>query len=111
LAENALSTGAYLAEQLAALARRHQAIGDVRNAGLYVGVEIVKDQTSREPDEAAATAAVNGMRERNVLIGTAGKYGNVLKIRPPLCFSRDNADMLAVALSDALAAHSDRQRR
>ena len=111
LQENARSTGAYLAEQLAVLGRRHQAIGDVRNAVLYVGVEIVTDQESREPDKEATTVVVNGMRERNVLIGTAGKYGNVLKIRPPLCFSRDNADMLAAALSDALAAHEDRKRR
>lgn len=111
LQENARETGAYLREQLAGLARRHKAIGDVRGAGLYVGVEIVTDSAARLPDKAATTAAVNGMRERNVLIGTAGTFGNVLKIRPPLCFSREDADMLVMALSDALASHSDRQRR
>lgn len=111
LQTNARETGAYLREQLSGLARRHKAIGDVRGAGLYVGVEIVTDPDMRLPDKDATTAAVNGMRERNVLIGTAGKFGNVLKIRPPLCFSRENADMLVTALSDALAAHSDRRRR
>lgn len=109
LQENARTTGAYLAERLAALSNRHPMIGDVRGTGLYVGVEMVCDQSTREPDKAAATAAVNGMRERNVLIGTAGKHGNVLKIRPPLCFSRDNADTLVTALSDAMTAHAARQ--
>lgn len=111
LQENARVTGAYLAERIAELSARHKAIGDVRGAGLYVGVEIVSDPQTREPDKAATTAIVNGMRERNVLIGTAGAFGNVLKIRPPLCFDRENADTLVKALSDALASHSDRQRR
>lgn len=111
LQENARETGAYLAVEISALSRRHEAIGDVRGAGLYLGVEIVTDQASREPDKAATTAIVNGMRERNVLIGTAGKFGNVLKIRPPLCFNLENADTLVRALSDTLAAYSDRKRR
>lgn len=107
LQANARTTGAYLAEQLAALSKRQEAIGDVRSAGLYVGVEIV---AGSEPAKETAAAIVNGMRERNVLVGTAGKHGNVLKIRPPLCFSHENADTLVAALSDALTALSDRQR-
>lgn len=111
LQENARATGAYLAERLSYLSQRHDAVGDVRGVGLYVGVEIVTDQQSRTPDKAATTAAVNGMRERNVLVGTAGKHGNVIKIRPPLCFNRENADALVTALSDSLAAYADRKRR
>jgi 4-aminobutyrate aminotransferase-like enzyme len=50
-----------------------------------------------------AKAVINGLRERRVLIGAAGRYGNVLKIRPPLCFSAANADQLVAALDETLA--------
>lgn len=104
LMENARVAGAYLLERLRLSAERHHSIGDVRGAGLYVGVEFVKDRDLKLPDKDRAVGAVNGLRERGVLIGTAGKHGNVLKIRPPLCFSRENADMLASALEATLAA-------
>jgi 4-aminobutyrate aminotransferase-like enzyme len=79
-------------------------VGDVRGAGLYTGIEIVKDKTSREPDREAAERIVNELRRRNILIGTAGKHGNVLKIRPPLCFAREHADMFVEGLAGAIAA-------
>jgi len=106
LGENARGTGAYLVLQLTALAHRHEAIGDVRGRGLYVGVEIVRDKDSREADRGAAVRAVNGMRQRNVLVGTAGRHGNILKIRPPLCFKREHADQLVAALDGALSAQA-----
>jgi 4-aminobutyrate aminotransferase-like enzyme len=56
----------------------------------------------RAPAPALAKAVINGLRDRRVLIGAAGKYGNTLKIRPPLCFSRANADHLVAALDEAL---------
>jgi 4-aminobutyrate aminotransferase-like enzyme len=101
LRENALETGRYLREGIAALA--DPSIGDVRGAGLYIGVEFVRDAESRAPDSAAAEQVVNAMRERNVLIGTAGKFGNVLKIRPPLAFRREHADIFLDALAASLA--------
>jgi 4-aminobutyrate aminotransferase-like enzyme len=55
------------------------------------------------PAPALAKAVLNGLRERRVLIGAAGRYGSVLKIRPPLCFSSSNADQLVAALDDTLA--------
>jgi 4-aminobutyrate aminotransferase-like enzyme len=102
LQENARGVGAYLLAELQALAQRHTGIGDVRGAGLYIGIEIVTDRKSRAPDKEAALAAVNGLRQRNVLIGTAGKHGNILKIRPPLCLAEEHADMLVFALADVL---------
>ncbi len=106
LQRNALETGAYLLDELKTVSQRFKQVGDVRGAGLYVGVELVRDRKSREPDKAAATRLVEAMRERNVLVGIAGPYGNILKIRPPLCFGREHADLLVKALSDSLATLS-----
>jgi 4-aminobutyrate aminotransferase-like enzyme len=76
----------------------------VRGTGLYLGVELVRDRRSKTPDRVAATSIVDMLRDRNVLVGIAGPYGNVIKIRPPLTFTREHADILVKALSDSLAA-------
>lgn len=102
LQENARETGAYLRDGIVTLGS--PVIGDVRGTGLYIGVELVHDCESRTPDRNAAERLVNAMRERNVLIGTAGKFGNVLKIRPPLAFRREHADIFLEALAAALTA-------
>ena len=77
--------GGELRAELSAIARRHPRLGDVRGAGLYVGVEIVTETGGA--DRAGARALVNAMRERRVLLSVCGHDGNVLKIRPPLVFS------------------------
>ena len=102
LQQNAHDTGTYLRNELAALTEKHPIIGDVRGAGLYIGVEFVHDAQSREPDRGVAERIVNAMRERNVLIGTAGKFGNILKIRPPLVFRRQHADIFLEAFAASL---------
>ena len=70
---------------------------------LSIGIEFSLPATT-EPDPAAASYAINALKERGVLIGATGAYGNVLKVRPPLCFARDNVDFfvetLDVVLSD-----------
>jgi 4-aminobutyrate aminotransferase-like enzyme len=103
LQKNALDTGAYLLEGLKSAARDHASVGDVRGCGLYLGVEFVQPGSGKVPDSGAAERVVNAMRERGVLIGTAGLAGNVLKIRPPLPFARTHADILVGAFSEALA--------
>ena len=103
LQQNALETGSYLADGLRDRMTTLGIIGDVRGSGLYIGVELVGDSTTPEPDAGTAERVVNGMRERNVLIGTAGKHGNVLKIRPPLAFRREHADILLDAFAASLA--------
>jgi 4-aminobutyrate aminotransferase-like enzyme len=102
LQQNALDVGNYLMEGLKALAGRYHAIGDVRGSGLFIGVEIVADSAAKSPDAALTTRIVNGLRERRILISASGPRANVLKIRPPLVFSRENADMLIDALADVL---------
>jgi 4-aminobutyrate aminotransferase-like enzyme len=108
LMENALRVGERLKRDFKELAIRRPAIADVRGAGLYMGIELVEEAAAGRsgapaPATALAKAVINGLRERRVLIGAAGRYGNVLKIRPPLCFSAANADQLVAALDETLA--------
>jgi 4-aminobutyrate aminotransferase-like enzyme len=102
---NAGRVGAMIRAGISELADRFALIGDVRGAGLYIGVEIVTDRESREPDGAAAAALVNGLRERRVLISATGFSGNTLKIRPPLVFSDADATRLLEALEAVLTEH------
>ena len=104
LIENARVVGEYLRRRLVEVSSRHAQIGAVRGAGLYVGVDVV--EAGREGDAAPAPelaqTLINGLRDRQILIGAAGKFGNVLKIRPPLCFARADAEVLVDALDDVL---------
>ena len=106
LLANAGRVGGTLRDGLAELAERYEAIGDVRGAGLYLGIEMVSDRESKTPDGALATAIVNGLRERRVLISATGFAGNTLKIRPPLVFSDADAAQLLEALEDVLEAEA-----
>jgi len=103
LQENARVTGGYLREGLRELQSRHAAIGDVRGAGLFAGVELVRDRETREPAPAVARAVMNGMRREGVLVGRTGLADNVLKVRPPLVFSRQPADRLVAVMDGVLA--------
>ena len=73
---------------------RHEAIGDVRGLGLFVGIELVRDRETREPDAALARELANRAAERGVLLSTDGPDHNVMKIKPPLVFSAADADRL-----------------
>jgi 4-aminobutyrate aminotransferase-like enzyme len=103
LMANAQRVGGYLRAQIAKLAERHALIGDVRGAGLFVGVELVTDRRTRMPATAETARVVNGLRERQVLLSATGEYANTLKIRPPLVFSEANADLLVETLDQVLA--------
>ncbi|MBA8838976.1 aspartate aminotransferase family protein [Ochrobactrum sp. RH2CCR150] len=102
LLENATSIGLYLKNGFNALAQRYDCLGDVRGAGLFLGIEIVSDRAAKTPDAATATRIINGLRDENVLISGCAKEANVLKIRPPLIFSRENADELIDKLEQVL---------
>jgi 4-aminobutyrate aminotransferase-like enzyme len=96
--------GAYLGRGLNGLGDRHERIGDVRGKGLFYGVEIVRDRATREPGESEAARIRDYLRENGVLLGTAGPQNNVVKIRPPLVFTKANADLLLERLDQAIAA-------
>jgi len=102
LIANAKRQGETLLAGLRDLQTRSAIIGDVRGHGLMIGVELVKDRKTKAyaPDE--ANRVLQGMKERGVLIGKGGRFGNILRIQPPLIFSdQDTAEFLRV-LSDTL---------
>jgi 4-aminobutyrate aminotransferase-like enzyme len=88
LVANARAVGAYLRTELADYINRSPLIGSVRGAGLFIGVDVMD---GGKPSAAAAARIVNGLRDRHVLISASGPHANVLKIRPPLVFSRADA--------------------
>ena len=83
---------------------RHELIGEIRPLGLLIGVELVLDRDTREPATVVTRNVVNAMRDRGVLIGTTGRRGNVLKIRPPLVITGEETDVLMRTLDRVLAA-------
>jgi 4-aminobutyrate aminotransferase-like enzyme/Ser/Thr protein kinase RdoA (MazF antagonist) len=103
LVEHAASVGSDLRRDLDALASRHAGIGDVRGRGLMTGVELVAERASRAPAADLARRVKDEMAERGVLIGTTGPHGNVLKIRPPLCITRDEASLIVSTLDGVLS--------
>jgi 4-aminobutyrate aminotransferase-like enzyme len=102
LQNNARDVGAFMQDEFRQLAAEFAVIGDVRGAGLFIGVEIVSDAKSKTPDAATTSRLVNGLRERRILISASGPAANVLKIRPPLVFSRENAGMLVAGMREVL---------
>jgi 4-aminobutyrate aminotransferase-like enzyme len=102
LVKNANRVGGYLMKGLREIGNRHMQIGDVRGSGLFIGLELVGDRDAKEPAPEIASQLINRLRHRGILIGAAGRWGNTLKIRPPLCFTRDNADMFIAACDEVL---------
>jgi 4-aminobutyrate aminotransferase-like enzyme len=102
LVQHANRIGKVLQEGIGALARRHEAIGDVRGAGMFVGVELVADRGSRAPDRELTSRVVNNMREKGVLLSACAMGHNVLKIRPPLVLSLEQAGFVIDALDESL---------
>ena len=102
LMANANQVGAIMLSGLRDLMREDERIGDVRGTGLYLGVEMVKDRETREPNGPLALALVNEMRRRRVLISATSYNANVLKVRPPLIFTANNADQFLTELKAAL---------
>lgn len=103
LTARALDTGSYLLARFRELAERHDAVGDVRGRGLYLGLDLVTDRHTKQPATKLAADITNRLRERGVLISTDGPYDNVIKIKPPIVFTRADADILCFELDDALS--------
>jgi len=108
LQENALRVGNHLIAQLTFLQQKHALIGDVRGAGLFLGLDLVLDRETRAPAPDQTSYVVNRLRERGILTGTDGPHHNVLKLRPPLIFSESDANLFLTTLDEVLqedAAH------
>ncbi|MBC8401334.1 MAG: aminotransferase class III-fold pyridoxal phosphate-dependent enzyme [Candidatus Marinimicrobia bacterium] len=91
LQENAQIVGEFYKSLFSDLQKEFTCIGDVRGSGLFIGVEIVKNSTSLEPDSDLSNLIKNELRNRNILISTDGPFDSVLKTKPPLCFTKANA--------------------
>ena len=103
LRDNAKEIGDYLMGRFCAMQQRHEFIGDVRGMGLFLGLDLVTDRSSKAHATELANLIVNLAREEGVLIGTDGPYDNVVKMRPAMIFSRYHADLLCDVLDYAFA--------
>ncbi|MDX5401465.1 MAG: aminotransferase class III-fold pyridoxal phosphate-dependent enzyme [Rhodobacterales bacterium] len=102
LMQNARVVGEYARAGLRELAGLHECIGDVRGSGLFFGAEMVLDRGTKAPATAFTKRVANGMRQRGVLLNFLGIHYNVLKMRPPMVFSRADADRMLDALDQVL---------
>lgn len=103
LQQNALTIGARLADGLRELAVKHHIIGPVHGEGLYLGVELVRDRETMEPADAEAAAICERLRERGVVVLTTSERSNVLKVKPPLCLTRESVDFVLEQLDLVLS--------
>ncbi|UAJ78479.1 aminotransferase [Leifsonia sp. ZF2019] len=103
LQENAVEVGDHLAARLRELGDRHPLVGAVHGMGLYLGVELVLDRAEMTPATAEATLVCDRMLAEGAIVQPTGDYKNVLKIKPPLCITRESADRFADALDLVLA--------
>ena len=101
--ENARVMGEYARDGLQDLAVRHDCIGDIRGSGLFFGAEMVLDKQAKTPATDFTKRLANGMRDKGVLLNFLGIHYNTLKIRPPLPFSRENADLMLQTLDQVLS--------
>lgn len=101
--EHCAKVGSHLIEHLKLLQQKHDIIGDVRGRGLMVGIELVTDRKEKTPAKAETGVVFEKLRELGVLVGKGGLHGNVFRIKPPMCFSKDDADFVVDALDYALS--------
>jgi len=101
--ENAREVGGHLKSRLEELQSRHPLIGEVRGMGLMLGVELVQDRVSKEPASTETADVLELAKERGLLLGKGGIDGNTIRIKPPMCLTKDDADFLADCLDECLS--------
>jgi len=101
--QHCADVGGHLMAGLKKLEQKHDIIGDVRGQGLMLGLELVTDRATKEPAAAEVARAFEIMRDLGVLIGKGGLRGNVFRIKPPMCFNKDDADFLLDTMDIALS--------
>ncbi|XP_076998700.1 ethanolamine-phosphate phospho-lyase isoform X3 [Tamandua tetradactyla] len=100
---NATRVGNYLIELLNKQKAKHTLIGDIRGVGLFIGIDLVKDQQKRTPATAEAQHVIYKMKEKQVLLSADGPHRNVLKIKPPMCFTEEDAEAMVGQLDEILS--------
>ena len=102
LQSRAATLGRRFLEGLRDLQARHESIGDVRGRGLFLGIEFVRDRTSRVPAADVADTVVQSMKRNGVLLSTDGPAHNVIKIKPPMVIELEDVEMTIRLLDDVL---------
>ena len=100
--QNAKEVGAYLRKRMSELQDKYDVIGDVRGLGLHDGVDLVKNRSTREPNEDAAAYITEYGRDNGVIIGKGGAHGNMLRLNPPMCITKADIDVVADVLDEGL---------
>ncbi|CAN6321289.1 unnamed protein product [Urochloa humidicola] len=95
--------GAHLVGRLKSLQEKHEIIGDVRGRGLMLGVELVTDRKEKTPAKAETAELFEKLKDLGILVGKGGLHGNVFRIKPPMCFSKNDADFLVDAMDYAMS--------
>ena len=101
--QNAAAMGARFRSGLEELERRHRLVGNVRGRGLMIGLELVRDRSTKEPAKEETLAVMEHAREMGVLLGKGGLDGNTLRIKPPMCLTAADVDFALDVLDQALA--------
>ena len=101
--QNANKIGKYLLQELKELQSEFSLIGEVRGKGLFIGIELIKNSSNLSPASKEAEEVVNKMKRKKILLSTDGPDHNVIKIKPPMIFNRQNADELVLKLSEVLS--------
>jgi alanine-glyoxylate transaminase/(R)-3-amino-2-methylpropionate-pyruvate transaminase len=101
LQENSLTVGNHLLAGLNGLKQKHNLIGDVRGKGLMLGIELVKDRTSKEPAKEECGQVLELCKEMGLLLGKGGLWGQTIRFSPPMCLHRQDADFLLEVLDQA----------
>ncbi len=102
LQQNALETGSHFLAEMKRLQEKHNLIGDVRGMGLMLGMEFVRDRRTKEPAKDETAAIHEGLKDVGVLAGKGGLYGNILRIKPPLCITKQDVDYAIAALDHCI---------
>jgi alanine-glyoxylate transaminase / (R)-3-amino-2-methylpropionate-pyruvate transaminase len=100
--QNANIIGGHLKNRLFELQEKHKLIGEVRGMGLMLGVELVRDRKSKEPANTETAKILELCKDRGLLIGKGGLFGNTLRIKPPMCITKTDADFLVDCLDEVM---------
>nr|XP_033782705.1 5-phosphohydroxy-L-lysine phospho-lyase isoform X2 [Geotrypetes seraphini] len=104
LMHRATDVGTYMMELLNRQKSKHRMIGDIRGVGLFIGVDLVKDQEKRTPATAEADFIIRRLKEERIVLSTDGPHANVIKFKPPMCFSKEDAKLVVDAIDKILTA-------
>lgn len=100
--ENVKAVGGHLRNRLLELQEKHQLIGEVRGMGLMLGVELVRDRKSKEPASTECAKLLELCKDRGLILGKGGLSGNTIRMKPPMCITKTDADFLADCLDEVL---------